>query len=68
MGHVRFGFAAGVGFAAGALPRRRGAFYIFGLSAFGPNRSEGLSPDQGQSHRREANSGGEAEAALTEDF
>jgi hypothetical protein len=57
-------------------------FYILGFArgaAFGP-MSVGLSSDQGhspgnnlllsagQSHRREANSGGKAEAAPTEDF
>ena len=34
------------------MPRRRGAFYIFGLCPwFGlwPNKFEGLRPDQGQS-------------------
>ena len=31
MDQVRLGFAAGVGFAALAMSRRRDAFYIFGL-------------------------------------
>ena len=52
MSHVRFGFAAGVGLAAVALPRRRGAFLTWGYAlsaAFGPVKPEGLSPDEGHS-------------------
>jgi len=78
-----FGFAAGVGFAAAAMPRRSSPFYILGLCPWcglWPNKSEGLSPDQGRSpeiiwllsaglsHRREANSGGKAEPDMTHDF
>ena len=75
MDYVRFGFAAGG--EAVATPRRRGAFTFLGyaLGAAWPDKSEGLSPNQGHSprviwllsaghsHRREANSGGKAEAA-----
>ena len=45
-----FDFAAGVGFAAVAMPRGRGAFYIFELCPWCGlwlNKPEGLSPDQG---------------------
>ena len=63
------------------MPRRRGAFYIFGLCPWcglWPNKSKGLSPDQGhspksigllsagQSHR--LTSGGKAEPDLAHDF
>jgi hypothetical protein len=65
-----------------AMPRRRGAFYIFGRAlgaAFSPINPKakpepGHSPgiiwllSAGHSHRREANSGGKAEVAPTEDF
>ena len=76
-GLVAFGFAAGC--EAVAMPRRRGAFYIFGLGPWcglWPNKSEGLSPNQGHSpgnnlllsagHSHRRTSGGKAEAPPTE--
>jgi len=78
MRHVRFGFGAGC--AAVAVPRRRG------LSTFGlcpwcglwPNKTQGHSPNQGQSpginlaavrgHSHRRTSGGKAEATPTSDF
>ena len=74
-----FGFAAGC--EAVAMPRRRGAFYIFGLCPWcdlWPNKSEGLSPDQGHSpgiiwllsagHSHRLTSGGKAEPDMAHDF
>ena len=78
MGHVRLGSAAGCD--AVAMPRRRVAIHLWAMplgAAFGPI-TLGLSPDQGlspriiwqlsagQSHRREANSGGKAEPDMPE--
>ena len=75
----------GCGFAAGceavALPRARGAYYIFGLCprcGLWPNKSEGLSPNQGRSpgnnllltagHSHRLTSGGKAEPDMAHDF
>ncbi len=83
MDHIRFGFAAGC--EAVAMPRRRDCFLCISAmplgAAFGPIKSEGLSPNQGghspriiclltagHSHRREANSGGQAEPKVVHDF
>jgi len=80
-GNLRFGFAAGVGFAAVGMRRRRGCFYTFGLCPWcglWPNRSEGSARNQGRSpeiiwsvsagrsHR--LTSGGKAEAEVAHDF
>ncbi len=63
------------------MPRRRGAFYIFGLCPWcglWPNEYEGLSPNQGHSpginlalvagHSHRLTSGGKAEPDMDHDF
>jgi len=63
------------------MPRRRGAFFTFGLCPWcglWPNKSEGLSPDQGHSpeiiwllsagHSHRLTSGGKAEPDVAHDI
>ena len=79
---VWFGFAAGVGFEAVAMPRRQrfssysGAMplvFSFAADLLGHRPHQGHSPKlkstrmAGQSHRREANSGGKAEPYTVHD-
>ncbi|MGI8733466.1 MAG: hypothetical protein ACR2LM_09210 [Pyrinomonadaceae bacterium] len=52
--HVRFGFAAGVGFAAVALPRHTGAFYIWAMPTsrgLRPNNSRGKARTKGAARK-----------------
>jgi len=80
MGNVSYGFAAGVGFAAVAVPCRHQPAYFQGYAPrvgfapylLGQRPHQGHSPKlkstrmAGQSHRREANSGGKAELDMPE--